>query len=84
MSLVDRARKALLAATWMPRTATPDEARELRQLVGIVLANSPAEEQQEALAVACADPEAALQCFRLLAAAKRGERSELSEHSGNQ
>ena len=79
MSLLERARKAALRATWTPRTATPDEAKELRQLIGIVLADSPIEEQREALAVACADPEAALQCFRLLAAAKRGDKSAISD-----
>lgn len=47
--------------------ATPEQARELRELVAIVAADWPANEQAEALAVALADPEAALTCFRALA-----------------
>lgn len=77
MTLVDRARAALLAIT--PRHATPDEAAELRRLIGIVLAGSAHDEQREALAVARADPDAALECFRLLAAAKRCDKSEIRD-----
>lgn len=79
MSLLDRGRKALLAATWMQRIATPDETKELRQLIAVVLADSPVEEQREALAVACADPDAALECFRLLASAMQCDKSDLSD-----
>ncbi|MHB8725713.1 MAG: hypothetical protein ACYC9Z_10100 [Casimicrobiaceae bacterium] len=68
MTLLDRGRKALLAATWTPRAGNPAEVAELRRLIGIVLVDSPAEEQREALTVAYADPDAALECFRLLAA----------------
>lgn len=48
--------------------ATPDEAAELRELVAVVLANDTEAERAEALRVACADPEAALDCYRSLAA----------------
>lgn len=58
------------------RTATPAEADELRRLIVIVLAGSPHDEQREALTAALADVDAALECFRLLAAAKQCDKSD--------
>ena len=51
-----------------PREATPAEADELRALIGVVLANGSADDRTEALAVACADPDAARTSFRALVA----------------
>lgn len=48
--------------------ATPELAAELRELVAIVAADWPADEQEEALAVALSDPADALVCFRALVA----------------
>ena len=59
----------LPAAPW--RAATPAEARELRELVALILDGADAAEQAQALAVALADPEAALTSFRALVAALR-------------
>jgi len=53
------------------RSATREQAAELRRLVGIVAADWPADEQAEALAVALADPVAALTCFRALVAERQ-------------
>ncbi len=52
--------------------ATPGRSAELRELVGIVAADWPDDERADALAAALADPEAALVCFRALAAECRG------------
>jgi hypothetical protein len=46
--------------------ATPAEARELRELVPIVAADWSESERAEALAVALADADSALVCFRAL------------------
>lgn len=51
--------------------ATPEQRQELRDLLAVVLANDSDTEREETLATACADPDAALTCFRLLAADKR-------------
>lgn len=48
-------------------------AQELRELVAIVAADWPADEQAEALTVALVDPEAALTCFRALVAERAEE-----------
>jgi hypothetical protein len=50
------------------RTATRTEADELRDLITLILANDTDAGRAEVLATACADPEAALMSFRLLAA----------------
>lgn len=47
--------------------ATPEQAAELRTLVGVIAADWPPDEQAKALAVALADPASALTCFRALA-----------------
>lgn len=52
---------------------------ELRELVGIVAADWPDDERAEALAAALADPEAALVCFRALAAERGGATAERQE-----
>lgn len=66
MNLLDLARSALPP---VPESgATDEQAAELRRLVGIVSADWPADERAGALAVALADPEAALDCFRALVA----------------
>lgn len=49
------------------RQATPDEARELRQLVAMVCADYPADELAEALELALGDADDALRCYRSLA-----------------
>lgn len=69
MNLLDLARSALQAdpAPDAARTATPAEAAELARLLARILPDDP-EGQAEALAVALADPEAALLSFRALAA----------------
>ena len=51
-----------------PSMATPAQEAELRRLVALVAADWPDREQVEALAVALADAEDALICFRALAA----------------
>jgi len=48
------------------RGSTPAESAELRDLVRLVLADAP-HEWDEVYRIACADPEAALTSFRLLA-----------------
>ncbi len=50
------------------RAATPAEADELRALIGAMLADDNEANRAEALAVALADPDAALICYRALAA----------------
>jgi hypothetical protein len=52
--------------TW---TATPAVTDEVRRLVSAILAGDSEADRAEALAVALADPEAALLCFRALALA---------------
>lgn len=47
-------------------------ADELRELVGIVAADWPNDEQADAMAAALADPEAALVCFQALVAERGG------------
>ena len=49
-------------------SATPAEAGELRELIALILPDADEAEQAQALAVALADPEAALASFRALAA----------------
>jgi hypothetical protein len=49
-----------------PRAATPAEAAELRALVTLIYANP--DDRAEPLAAALADPDAALICYRALAA----------------
>ncbi len=51
-----------------PSRATHDQVADLRALFAIVAADWPPDAQAEALAVALADPEFALMCFRALAA----------------
>lgn len=63
---------AELAANDAAEGATREQATELRELVGIVAAHWPNDERTEALAAALADPDAALVCFRALAAECRG------------
>jgi hypothetical protein len=75
--LLDLARAAL-SATPTPRTATPSEAAELRRLIAIVLASTP-DEQQETFIVACADPDAALMCFRALVDAMRYDKNDIND-----
>jgi len=48
------------------RAVTPVETAELRALVGLILADGSEDERAEALAVALADPDAALMSFRAL------------------
>lgn len=50
------------------RTAIPAEEAELRALVAAILADDSDADRVEALAVALADPDAALACYRALAA----------------
>lgn len=50
-----------------PRTATPAEADELRALAAVILPGDP-DAQAEALAIALGDIDAAITCFRALAA----------------
>lgn len=59
---------AELAANDAAEGATREQATELRELVGIVAADWPDDERAEAIAAALADPDAALVCFRALAA----------------
>ena len=47
-------------------SSTPDQERELRTLIQLVLADAP-NEYEETVTVALADPVAALTCFRALA-----------------
>lgn len=49
-------------------TASPGQRQELRELIAIILAGDTEAERAETLAVACADPEAALTSFRALVA----------------
>jgi len=49
-------------------TASPGQRQELRELIAIILARDTEAERAETLAVACADPEAALTSFRALVA----------------
>jgi hypothetical protein len=64
MRMLDIARAALRDRSH--NVATPEQAAELRELVAIVAASWPEAERAEALAVALADPEAALISFRAL------------------
>jgi hypothetical protein len=64
---------AELVATNDSRVATPEQATELCELVDIVAAEWPEAERAEALAVALADPDAALICFRALVAMETHE-----------
>jgi hypothetical protein len=48
--------------------ATPKQAAELRELVAVIFPGESAADLADVLATACADPEAALTSFRLLAA----------------
>jgi len=52
----------------IPATASPGQRQELRELIAIILARDTEAERAETLAVACADPEAALTSFRALVA----------------
>ena len=65
MNLLDLARSALEPA--LKRSASPTEATELRRLLNVILADEP-DEIEESLAIACADPDDALICFRTLVA----------------
>lgn len=72
MNLLDLARSAL-PVDCSPEgatktTATPQQARELRELVGMIGADWSDADRAEALAVALADPDAALTCFQALVA----------------
>ena len=49
------------------RAATAEQAAELRELVALILADGSEQDRTEALAVALADPDAALLSFRMLA-----------------
>lgn len=49
------------------RPATAEQANELRELVALIVANGSEQDRAEALAVALADPDAALLSFRTLA-----------------
>ena len=51
--------------------ATPEQAKELRELVGIVAADWRADERAEAMAAALADPADALTCFRAIVVERR-------------
>ena len=57
----------------IPRTASLGQRQELRELIAIVLARDTEAERTETLAVACADPEAALTSFRALVADSRSQ-----------
>ncbi len=50
------------------KPVTPEQADELRELVALIFADANDAERAEVFAVACADREAALATFRLLAA----------------
>jgi len=65
-----RAHKAAILAELSAANdaATPEQAAELRELIALILANESEADRPEALAVALADPDAALTCFRALAA----------------
>ena len=52
----------------IPGTASPGQWQELGELIAIVLARDTEAERTETLAVACADPDAALISFRALVA----------------
>jgi len=70
---------AELAVNDAAECATREQATELRELVGIVAADWPDDERAEALAAALADPEAALVCFRALAAEREGATADRQE-----
>ena len=53
-------------------TANPGQRQELRELIAIILARDTEAERTETLAVACADPHAALTSFRILVAELHG------------
>ncbi|MHB8493710.1 MAG: hypothetical protein ACYDDG_03950 [Casimicrobiaceae bacterium] len=53
------------------RAATAAEADELRALIGVILADDTEADRAETFAVALADPDAALVCWRSLAEAQR-------------
>ena len=54
-----------------PRAATPAQADELRGLIAAILADDTDTDRAEALAIALADPDAALACYRALAAIRQ-------------
>lgn len=66
MNLLDIARAAVAEVAPSP-PATPAQTAELRALVALVAESWPEAERAEALAVALADPEDALKCWRALA-----------------
>ena len=61
---------AELAANDPAPVATPEQAAELRELVGIVAVDWPDVERAEVIACALADPVGALTCFRALVAGR--------------
>ena len=65
-----REQKAAILAelTAANEAATPAQASELRELIALILASGSEADKTEALAVALADPGAALTSFRALAA----------------
>ena len=67
MNLLDLARSALPSDVRHSR-ATSEQAVELRRLVPVVCARIGEEDVESALALALADPDAALACYRALAA----------------
>ena len=70
-----RERKAAILAelTAANEAATSEQAAELRELIAPILANDSDADRAEALAVALADPDAALMSFRAMAAGLRNE-----------
>ena len=66
MNLLDLAREAIadLPDPSQHREATPEQARELRELVALLFGGDTETHQAEALAAALADPDAALTSFR--------------------
>lgn len=62
--------------------ATPEQAAELRELVGIVAADWPDDERAEAIAFALADPADALTSFRALVAGRPRAASTAGEQAG--
>jgi hypothetical protein len=70
MNLLDLARSAVPVET--PKAPPSAAVRlELARLIGVILPDESDAERAEALSVALADPDAALQSFRLLAAEKQ-------------
>lgn len=68
MNLLDLARSALSdpESNWQRRTATPEQAAELRDLIPLAFPGIGDREIAEIFSTACADPERALTSFRLL------------------